>query len=193
MPTLSQRLLRSQGVPRSLEWNIYKSEHELAASLDRELRRVPAPALGLAILVSTEGVLEALALATPRRVFVFYPRGDAVKRSSREMAERVGTDAFAALLGGQKRPVVGFGMARMAMHVRNGVSAHVRGVDLSCMSSKSSPGEFVKSLLDQSSDTFAVDTLWDAVPPELYNDPRRLENLCLRAWISARYRHCSLC
>lgn len=191
MPTLSQRLLRSQGVPRSLEWNIYKSEHELAASLDRELRRVPA--LGLAILVSTEGVLEALALATPRRVFVFYPRGDAVKRSSREMAERVGTDAFAALLGGQKRPVVGFGMARMAMHVRNGVSAHVRGVDLSCMSSRSSPGEFVKSLLDQNSDTFAVDTLWDAVPPELYNDPRRLENLCLRAWISARCRCYALC
>lgn len=193
MPTLSQKLLKTQGVARPLEWNIYKTEHELAASLDRELRRAPAPALGLAILLSKEGVLEALALATPKRVFVLYPRGNSVKRSSKEMSERVTTDAFASFLFGQKRPVVGFGMARMAMHVRQGVSAHVRAVDLSNMSSKSSPGEFVKSLLDHTADTFAVDTLWDAFPPELHNDPRRLEYLCLRAWLSARFGYLLYC
>ena len=186
MPTLSQNLVKTQGVFRSLEWNIYKTEHDLAASLDRELHRVPSPVLGLAISLSSEGTLEALALATPRRVFVLYFRGHAVKRSSREMSERAGTDAFAAFLSGQKKPVLGFGMARLAMHVRHGVSAHVRGIDLSSMSPKNSPGEFVKSLLDQTADQFAIDTLWDAFPAELQNDPRRLEFLCLRAWLSAR-------
>ena len=87
--------------------------------------------------------------------------------------------------------LVAFGMARVAMHIRANLGVHVRGVNLAdAMAFKNSAlsrGTIVKEILDPCADTSSVNSVWEPVTEETKEDPIRLRNLYLRAWLSAMY------
>lgn len=188
MAILTQDIVNGLDIPRKLEWHVYKATTDLTSAIERQLQhpRSPRCLIGISVLLSSDAELEAIGFSIADRVFVYYPRvaGLAARKGSSS-----GVDAFASLLNSQNGCLVGFGMTRTAMHIRHAVNTHVRGMDLlSVLTGKKnmSPGELVRDTIDPSLDPFVVNTLWDAFPAELENDPRRLEFLCMRAWLAAR-------
>ena len=146
--------------------------------------------MGVSVLLS-EGtaLLEAIAIATSSdKIYIFRPRSSRKLKSKPDPAATA--DAIAPLLRGERTILVGFGIARIAMHVRHGLNVHVRGVEVTDTSSpddrKLSPGAFMKKYVYAEANTFAIDTLWDAVPSNLENEGSNLQHVALRAWLTMK-------
>jgi len=89
---------------------------------------------------------------------------------------RAGSKTFAALL--QSR-LVGFGMARIAIQVRQATGLQVAGIDLSSLSNSWelwSPSKFIAERVDTKVDRFAVARLWMG-----YEE----RDIVLQAWLTA--------
>ncbi|KAI5120000.1 hypothetical protein M0805_008461 [Coniferiporia weirii] len=191
MDPFPQTVVNAPGVPSTLRPSLYRSAGDLSKDLNSLIARRgrEGSVLGISILLTAdESLLEAVAFATDDDIFVLYPRAAAIQRNKKEVS--TDADALLSLLYGQGTSLVGFGMARIAIHIRKGLNTHMRGIELSeavmTKDRKLSPGTFVRNYVDHNANTFAVDTVWDALPAELKDDPKRLEYLCLRAWVSAR-------
>lgn len=131
--------------------------------------------IGVAVTQSEHGVLQHLVLSTSEHIVAISLDGN-----SRELS--TANQSFRSLLREDQDVVmVGFDMARLAIHIHRRLGFQVRGVDLSTLCSGStnspwSPSKMVARKLYNGVDTFAVDGLWHA------DD---LRDACLRAWISS--------
>lgn len=142
--------------------------------------------VGISILLTVDGQLEAVALAAQDKIVVFYPRN--VKESKHSIE---GCSAFTSLLTDHDHGswLVSFGMTRVAFHIRGNLKVHVRGVEIAdafLLEDRTlSPGAIIKDHIDPCADSFMVNRVWDPVTEETKDDPERLQNLCLRAWLAA--------
>lgn len=126
--------------------------------------------------------MEHLALATPTMVFVILVDSDGHR------GLLPSDQAFEDLLSGATGiTLVGFGMARLALHVHHRLMLRIRGVDLSTVCSPSTrnawrPSKLASKKLYQDVNAIEVDDLWDGPCEEV-----GVKRLCLRAWISVWY------
>ncbi|KAH8115120.1 hypothetical protein DFH11DRAFT_1591562 [Phellopilus nigrolimitatus] len=181
MSTLAQAYLKGSTIPTTLDWSLFSTPAELATALE-ELSTGPSNTrvIGLATHVTKDGILEFIALAVDNKVFVMYtPPGKKLK----ERASRI--DCLERIFGGRMGRIVGFGIVRLAMSIKQAMGYDVRGFDLPPGSTKS-PGLSAYKLFGHPSNAFTIDNLWDYQPAELEADNRRVKYLCFRAWISLR-------
>lgn len=192
MEPFEQHLVGTSCAPNTLSPALFRSPKDFSASVFRAINGVPnpPPVLGVAILLTIEGaLLEALAISTPtNEVFILRTRNCSLIGETRSPAS--GDDDLARLLRGRRAQLVGFGMARIAMHVRHELNSHVRGLEITEAATPKernlSPGAFVNKYVDPKANSFDVDTLWDALPYNSGAGSSRLENLAMRAWLTAR-------
>ena len=196
MDRISQVLIKSPDVASILRVTYCKSEEELSTSIISSLpsKSKKRVYLGVAILLTpTTGLLEAIAFATPAdEIFVFkVTRRWKLSNILDVLSSSPRTSALSDILLSRNAVLTGLPMARIIMHIRNGLKLHVRGLDLAelmlGMGETSSPGALVAKLWPESEvDTFAIDTIWDAVPSDSISESRSFDLLCLRAWVTTK-------
>ncbi|KAI0628445.1 P-loop containing nucleoside triphosphate hydrolase protein [Trametes polyzona] len=134
-------------------------------------------ALGVSLRLCKEGLIEAIALATPTLI---------VQITIHPGHRRLGSKAASALLtkvfNNPDRPLAGFGVARTVILLRHQFNVDSRAIDLAILFSDlveqglPFPGNVARDLLHSQARHFAINDLWYG------GDNRRL---CLRAWLSA--------
>lgn len=100
------------------------------------------------------------------------------------------TSVLDGLLSNEATPLVGFGMARLAMHLRAGLNLNVVGVDIPTLfpdrNAATSPGFCVRTIRSNA-DGFKVDQLWSSVHISDDVSDNDWNYLSMRAWISFEY------
>lgn len=90
--------------------------------------------------------------------------------------------------------LVGYGMAQIALHLRRTLKRNVRGLEVQDISTAPRgrnagsflPSELAKELLDPEARETDIDGLWHRAPSELEDDIKRINDLCLRAWLTMK-------
>ena len=133
--------------------------------------------IGIAIQQSSTGSVEAVVLATTLTAFVIFfdERGDFPMDKAFEDLFRNSCQDFDLHL-------VGFGMAHMAVHIHSATSLYVQGVDLSTFLSPDArqswnPAKVVTHRSSLKVEPGKINGLW--------NGENGMEQVCLRAWLSA--------
>jgi hypothetical protein len=178
MNSISQDLILTSDALPTIPVRQFTRRHAGVAA--RLIAGLDALSLGISIKQSASGTVELLALATRNEICLISLQSDS--RSGLLPFD----EPFEKLLRGDSRTIVGFGMARMAVHLFRGLQYRVRGVDLSTLCSGSTrntwrPSKLVVDKLSQAVNQSALDNLWDR------NDMQGIKDVCLRAWISARH------
>ena len=192
MEPFEQSLVNTSDAPNTLRPVIFRSPKDFSASVFRAIGRVSSstPIVGVAISLTVEdALLESLAISTSTdEIFILRTRNSSLVMETRSPAS--GDDDLACLLRGQGAQLIGFGMARIAMHVRHALNSHVRGLEITEAATPKernlSPGAFVKKYVDPTVNSFDVDTLWDALPSNSGIGYSGLEDLAKRAWLTSR-------
>ncbi|KAJ4477546.1 P-loop containing nucleoside triphosphate hydrolase protein [Lentinula aciculospora] len=139
---------------------------------------------GISISQADDGTIAFIALATDNAVHLIDAGGDSQGIGSLD-------SSLKNFLGSTTTILAGFAMHRIALRLRHHLGHHIRGVDLSTLFSSSSSSAWLPSKVVQIvcavEDTFNVDRLWHE-----NNQDGSIENLCLRAWISAKWASCIL-
>ncbi|KAI0359441.1 P-loop containing nucleoside triphosphate hydrolase protein [Trametes cingulata] len=131
---------------------------------------------GVSLSLSKENGGVDVAFSARMDVFHFALARDAESAGAR------GRSTLAPILNGSLCAVAGFGMARLALHLHRQTGLHVEGVDLATLPAVSgstkpqTAAEFAESRIHPDVDRNRIQALW-------YED--NMENLCLRAWLSA--------
>ncbi|KAM5545226.1 hypothetical protein V8D89_001337 [Ganoderma adspersum] len=128
------------------------------------------PILGLSR--GKEGQIDVVAFATRTHIFHVCLKQTSPSKCS---------DHLSQLLASTRCQLAAFDMARLALHLYNRCGVRVRGVDLSTLFSISTaapntPAELVSTKLSPNVNQHRIHPIW-------YNDS--IENVCLRAWLSA--------
>ncbi|KAH9925856.1 P-loop containing nucleoside triphosphate hydrolase protein, partial [Epithele typhae] len=135
------------------------------------------PAIGVSYRISEEGHVDLLALATPHAVFSIALRQD---------LPRATQIALARLLDDRTRPLAGFSMGRVALHLHRRLGAHVVGVDLGVLLGRgdkpASAAECTRDAVSRGVPMGEVHQLWCEAGER---------SVCLRAWLSAMIAHTS--
>jgi hypothetical protein len=133
--------------------------------------------IGVATQVSSDGLLNRLALATNRSVLL-------ISLESKNQSKPRELSAFL-----EDGPVLlGVGMAQIALQIHRDFKAHIgNGVDLSTLCSPSkreawAPSKLVSYRLCAGADFSRIDRLWYGV-----EDESSTRQVALRAWISVMY------
>lgn len=152
--------------------------------------------VGTSLLLGHEdGILEAFAVAfADGRCFALRPQ--------HSMPRKPGTgDTLATSLDfGGNISLLAFGAARLAMHIRYGLSWQLQMLEIDDVESfdnnlfterDRTPSGFVKKLLvkkllDPEVRAFEIDELWDKNPRHQEGETARFRDLALRAWLTAR-------
>ncbi|KAI0915361.1 hypothetical protein AcV5_003854 [Taiwanofungus camphoratus] len=147
-------------------------QSDVAAQLLCDL--VPA-VLGMAIQLSKEGTIDAVAFATESRIFLV------VVDSHVATSTRPKCAGFAAVFANAACPLAGFGMARLALHIHRDLGYHSQAVELGTLFSVStrkpwSPSRVVSERIYPDVNRHAIHALF-------YGHNER--DTCMRAWISA--------
>lgn len=136
-----------------------------------------APVCGVSVRLSKDnGAVDGVAFATCTDVFY-------VKFAYAEQNLSFGKSNLARVLNGSLSVLVGFGMARLALHLHRHHGLHVEGVELSTLFTFAnkkfqSAADFASRRIHPDVDRSRIHALW-------YGD--RIEDACLRAWLSAVY------
>ncbi|KZT04829.1 P-loop containing nucleoside triphosphate hydrolase protein [Laetiporus sulphureus 93-53] len=130
--------------------------------------------LGVALQLSEDAIVDAIAFATARSVFL-------VRITSCDVSRNYN---IKRLLHHEDHPLAGFGMAQLALLLyRHGL--YCRGIDIGTALSVGnvawSPSKCVIERLERSVNRHKVNELW-------YRTNK--ENVCLRAWLSANLADC---
>ena len=156
-----------------------------AGDATRHLQECNEHCFGVAIRQSDNGFVDSLALATTRQVFVISVEAD----SSRGIY--LSDQPFRNLLEGGAGILVGFEMAKIALHLRRDLGLNVNGVDLSTLFSPDTrkpwrPSQVLAKALSRSVSIFEVDGLWNS------GAEQGTRTLCLRAWVSWFVDRCTI-
>ncbi|KAL5510973.1 hypothetical protein ACEPAG_3692 [Sanghuangporus baumii] len=189
MEPFRQSLVDAYDAPEFLRPAFFTSSKDFSAAVLGIIDRIPdrSPILGVAILLAVDDAsLEALAISTTsEKIFILHTRNSPLLGGISLSEPGIG-----ALLRGKEALLVGFDMARIAMHIRHGVNTHVRGLEITEAAPPKernlSPGAFVKNYVDPGANAFDIDTLWDAFPCESGTDYNRLQSLAFRSWLTSR-------
>lgn len=188
MNAFSQVLISGHEIPRDLRPTLVKSYRELSIELKAVLSSEAGiiKAVGISILLTVEGDVEAMAFATEdNKIVVFFPRPSEDNIWKRAKAD---CSVLAALLKGQSRgpTLFAFGMTRIALHLRRKLDiGNIKGVELLPYGEwDASPGKLIKEHVDMNAVVFAMNSVWDPTTEDTLHDPIRLQSLCLRAWLS---------
>ncbi|KAH9925859.1 P-loop containing nucleoside triphosphate hydrolase protein, partial [Epithele typhae] len=130
--------------------------------------------IGVACRLSKRGKLNLIALATPYAIFslALLFESDATTYAASDIASLVGDPA---------RPLVAFGMERIALHIHRRFQTRTVGVDLVTMNGKPrSPAQWAAEVLPSQVLKPRVHELW-------YTE--NVECVCLRAWLAAKVAH----
>ena len=132
-----------------------------------------ASVLGVSLSLSPDASIDTIAFSTTTDVFYLTLRGSA-------LASNHSNRALTRLFTGKSCPLVGFGMARLAMQLYRQFGVPVEGVDLSTLfTSTDAPwtaAEFVTKRVDPDAPTRRIHALW------CHNEVRDVYS---RAWLSA--------
>lgn len=176
MVALRQTYLTGKGIPKTLDWRLYATHKEVSEALGSlPSTSTPSAIAGLAIHVN-KGNLEFVALAVGNKIFVF----------------KAGAEKDAIMgdfLRDGSRHIVGYDMAQLALYIKATMGYDVRGYNLpipALPKGNEFPGAAVHNLLDTSAKPFDIGQLWDFQPETLEEGNKKIEFLCLRAWISSR-------
>jgi hypothetical protein len=158
--------------------NVRHFRRQQAGEVARRLLDINPVVVGLSACLSpTTYIVESIALATSNEVFLLKLEiGD-----SNELPSPA-PDLVRILDGFM---LVAFEMAQVALHIFRCSRQHVRGVDLSTLLSSSTkkpwqPSRFAQRLFSDAH-TVDIDRLWEGDPECGFRE------VCLRAWLSARY------
>ncbi|KAF9074553.1 hypothetical protein BDP27DRAFT_1415971 [Rhodocollybia butyracea] len=155
-----------------------------AENVARSLSQSDEKVFGIDISKKENGLIDHFAIATQTVVYLIEAGHDNV----RHLDDLDVT--FKKVLQSTQAVLVAFKMPRIALRLHHHFQYHVRGVDLSSLLSTDTalwPSKVVSRIyhIDQS---FVVDRLWHE-----NNQKNLTENLCLRAWISAKVAGSTTC
>lgn len=176
---MSYQILEQDIIP-SISPRLYVYSHHIshAGRVAKILRDRNRPTIGISIQLSNRGNLDAIVLSTGP--YVHYVSCD---------DEEVDEENFflSKLLNSQFGTIVGFNMARLAIHIYRALGVNSSGVDLStvhpdCRTRLWNPSELVLRKLYPHVDKHKLDSLWYGK-----NGDTASRDACLRAWISAKY------
>jgi len=169
MSLVHQNILSDHRYPRTI--TVRKALADEAACQLTQGPTVSADAdtIGISYHISETGNPDFICLASLTHAFIISvgPR------------MRTGTKSFATLL---RSCLVGFGMARIAIQVRQATGLQVKGIDLSSLSNSWepwSPSRFIAERVDTKIDRFAVARLW------MGNENSAEKDIVLQAWLAA--------
>ncbi|KAL5510974.1 hypothetical protein ACEPAG_3693 [Sanghuangporus baumii] len=170
MPSFCQKYIQGKGIPKTLTWSIYSASEDISYALSA----TSSDAIGLSAHIDKKGDLQFVAISINDRIIVF----DVTKKKS---------DVLKRILAGESGCVAGFGIVRLVMYIKHSLAFDVRGYNLP-PTGETSPGSAVRELLSPFSSSFEIDQIW-----EICNEGRskKLELLCVRAWITQRLASCS--
>lgn len=186
MPLIHQNILSDHRYPRTI--TVRKVLAEDAACQLTQGSTVSADAnsifIGVSYHISETGKPDFICLASSTHAFTISVGSEM----------RTGSKNFAALLrsGGvtshdisEISPtlcLVGFGMARIAIQVRQATGLQIKGVDLSSLSNSwepLAPSKFIADRVDAKVDRFAVARLW------MGDETSAERDIVLQAWLAA--------
>ncbi|KAH9888514.1 hypothetical protein C8Q73DRAFT_655707 [Cubamyces lactineus] len=171
MPTLRQNFLPNH--PDIIHVHHMKLE-DMRTVTDRILCDEGPSVCGVSIRMSKESDgIYAIAFATATDVFSVTLGGEHLKNHARAWLVRILSNEYCTLAG--------FSMARLALTLYRQGNIHVRGVDLSTLfaidsAKPQSPADFASSRIHPDARAEKIHALW-------YGDS--IEDMCLRAWLSA--------
>ena len=160
---------------------IHQYSRRLAGHAVRALSESDERSFGIAISQTNNGMIDHIAISTQNAVYLIDV-GTTPKNTRNDGAL---DKTFFDFLASTKTTLGGFGMPRIALRLHHHIHSHVRGVDLSTILSRDDgawrPSKVVSKICVLKS-TFPLDRLWHE------NDQdKSSEQLCLRAWISAKW------
>ena len=143
--------------------------------------------IGISYHISDTGTADFICLASLTHAFILsvHPR---TKSGSRLFAALLQSGVIEDHDISAPSPVIeiclaGFGMARIAVQVRQATEFHVRGVDLSSLHTNTwepwAPSKFIAERVDTKVDRFAVARLW------MGNQDSAERDTVLQAWLAA--------
>lgn len=146
--------------------------------LSQKLSDARATVFGVSVKLSRTGDLEYIALAASDQVYLVKVDANNAPNPAKIRS---------SILNGSRFLLAGFEMAKLALIMHDGVGQRVRGVDLSTLLSTSTNKPWAPSKLiatekvSPNARRADIDKLW-RVDPE-----RGTREVCLRAWLSARF------
>ncbi|OSC98823.1 P-loop containing nucleoside triphosphate hydrolase protein [Trametes coccinea BRFM310] len=174
--TISQHIIPHVfGIPSTIR--VHRLTRGNWAVVDQRMYDEDASVCGVSLRISREyGDLDAVAFATPTDVFVITLTDTGPSPNASQDG-----NPLLHILDGSRCLLAGFGMARIALHLYRQWTIHVEGVDLASLfhikdSKLQTPADFASRRIDPDVDTHKIHALW-------YGDS--IEDLCLRAWLSA--------
>jgi hypothetical protein len=169
MNSLQQYIL--PGYPPTVP--VYHFRHGQSAEVLRRLLNLNPATVGLSIRLSSKGIVDCLALATSQEVLL-------VK------LETGSTELISLAFDGSRFTLAAFDMAQLALHIYRNLKQRVQGVDLSTLMAPSTrkpwqPSRFVQRFFPDVR-VIDIDQFWDG------DRECGFQEICIRAWLSARYR-----
>lgn len=146
------------------------------AELSQKLFDARITVLGVAVKLSRNGDLEYIALAASNQVYLLrVDNKDAAKHTR-----------LRSILNGSRFLLAGFDMATLALLIHRGIEQRLRGIDLSTLFATSahkpwSPSKLMAELVSPAARRTDIDQLWNG------DSQRGPHEVCLRAWLSARF------
>lgn len=185
MPSIELSLIQSADLPKRIDWERCDELPYVARAVQTRAQSASTPpAIGLAIHLNKEAALELVGLCVLDKVFVIPVSAPKSKNKQKASARLASATALARLFSGELGQLAGFDVDRSAAYINNHLDCRVVASNLSLP--KISPGQAVRDTLDPSSDSYAIDQVWDFEHEELESgEETRL--LVLRAWISSRF------
>lgn len=164
-------------LPAALSTSRYTRAH-FGQAMARILASKP-PVVGISISLSSEGIVEMIALAIPSVITVLEFSGP----SGRNHQALCTTDLPSNLFKGIS--AASFDMAQIALHINLCTRQHIIGVDLSTLLSPStgSPwraSKMARQVFAHGADEAGINQLWNGGMGDGF------QSACLRAWISLK-------
>lgn len=176
MDSIEQNLISTS--PSTISVRHFRPQQ--AGEVARRLLDINPVVVGLCARLSPTYIVESIALATSNEAFLLKLEiGDSNELPS------AAPDLVRILDG---FTFVAFEMAQVALHIFRCSRQHVRGIDLSTLLSPSTkkpwkPSKFAQRLCSDARNV-DIDQLWEGDPECGFRE------VCLRAWLSARYASC---
>ncbi|KAI0697439.1 P-loop containing nucleoside triphosphate hydrolase protein [Cytidiella melzeri] len=191
MAYINQNVLPSH---RTQQLPIRKFTGQGIDGLVSALRQTSAQFIGVSLHLTEDGRVAALAFATTSEVFhVSLPANAAVAGTNKRAGRSKSTPSTSSIPAVTTtihcqlhKTLVGFSMARIALHLFRDQGWHTNGVDLSSLlisplERTLYPSEFVERKVTKSAKRGVIDALW--YPDN--DDEDIIDKVCQRAWISA--------
>lgn len=189
MPSLDiSHIVRGPDIPRCVDWERCDSLLYAAKAIQSRVDANPTGSItemGLAVHLSKEANLELIALCAGDKVFVISSQEPQTKGKAKVANKLASANALALIFGGETFRLAGFDVHRLSSYITQRYDCRVVATNISPNDREFSPGCATKDFLSPTSNSFAINDIWD-IDHDALAPGEETKLLVIRAWISAR-------